>query len=215
MKVIVGCEESQRVTIEFRKLGIEAYSCDILEPSGDNPQWHIQDDIFNVIDRGWDMGIFFPPCTDLSLSGARWFEKKRKNGSQKKSIEFFMKLWHCNIPKICIENPMNIIGGEYVRKHYPDLCVKYDLPLKKTQTIQPYQFGDAYQKTTWLWLKNLPKLKPTNIVDKGKFKTWVDKNGKTKRMASWYDEGRGRKDRSRYRSKTFPGIAKAMANQWS
>jgi len=221
MKILVGCEESQAVTIELRKLGHEAFSCDLLPCSGGYPEWHIKDDIFNVIDKyehisfgtqdqklhdigRWDMLICFPPCTDLAVSGARHFERKIADGSQKKSIDFFMRLANCNISKIAIENPIGIISGKW-RK--PD------------QIIHPWQFGDKAQKSTCLWLKNLPKLQHTEIVDKGEFFEFTSKKGEKKRMPMWYykalKDAKNPEQRRTLRSKTFPGIAKAMAEQWT
>lgn len=210
MRVLIGCEESQAVCIEFRKLGIEAFSCDIQECSGGHPEWHFQQDIFDVINMGWDMMIAFPPCTHLAVSGAAWFEKKRADGRQQQGIDFFLSLANANIKHIALENPVGIMSKMY-RK--PD------------QVIQPYYFGDEYQKTTCLWLKNLPPLyhndRPNlfdeNIthVDKGEMMTYVEKKtGKVKRMAKWYNDARSG-NHSLNRSKTFPGIAKAMAIQWS
>lgn len=203
-KILVGCEESQAVTIALRKLGHEAFSCDLLPCSGEHPEWHYQKDIFEVINKGWDMLICFPPCTDLAVSGARHFERKISDGSQQKSIEFFMALANCNIPKIAIENPIGIMSGKW-RK--PD------------QIIQPYQFGDKAQKSTCLWLKGLPKLVPTNIVDKGEFFEFTSKKGVKKRMAMWYyqalRDAKTPEQRRTLRSKTFQGIADAMAEQWT
>ena len=184
MKILVACEESQAVCIEFRKRGHEAYSCDILPPSGGHPEWHIQDDVLNHLEDGWDMMIAFPPCTHLAVSGARWFAEKRKDGRQQKAIEFFMKLANAPIEKIAIENPISIMSTVW-RK--PD------------QIIQPWMFGHGETKATCLWLKNLPLLKPTNIVDGCEQRIW-------KMPPS--------KNRSKLRSKTYPGIAKAMAEQW-
>lgn len=205
MRILVGCEESQAVTIELRELGHEAYSCDLLPCSGGHPEWHYQQDIFTVINLGnWDMMICFPPCTDLAVSGARHFERKIADGSQAKSIEFFMALANCNIPKIAIENPIGIMSGKW-RK--PD------------QIIQPWQFGDKAQKSTCLWLKNLPKLVPTEIVDKGEFFEFTSKKGEKKRMPMWYykalQDAKTPEQRRTLRSKTFQGIAKAMADQWT
>lgn len=209
-RVLVACEESQAVTIEFRKLGIEAYSCDILPCSGGHPEWHIQGDVIEQLDKGWDMMLAFPPCTHLAVSGAAWFEQKRKDGRQQQGIDFFMSIINAPIHRIAVENPVGIMSNEY-RK--PD------------QVIQPYYFGDPFQKTTCLWLKNLPLLyhndKP-NLFDqnithtnKGEFVEWVDeKTGRVKRMAKWYNDARSG-DHGHKRSKTFPGIAKAMAEQWS
>jgi site-specific DNA-cytosine methylase len=185
-------------------LGHEAYSCDLLPCSGGHPEWHIQQDVFEVITQGWDMLIAFPPCTDLAVSGAKHFERKRQDGSQQKSIEFFMALVNAPIEKICIENPIGIMSKEY-RK--PD------------QIIQPWQFGDKAQKSTCLWLKNLPLLVPTDIVEKGEFFEFTSKKGEKKRMPMWYynalREAKTPEQRRTLRSKTFSGIAMAMANQWN
>lgn len=211
MKILCACEESQAVTIELRKLGHEAFSCDIQECSGNFPEWHFKKDIFDVINKGWDMMIAFPPCTHLAVSGAAHFEKKKLDGRQKEGIDFFMRIINADIPKIAVENPVGIMSKIY-RK--PD------------QIIQPYFFGDEYQKTTCLWLKNLPKLyhnAAPNLFDqqithvgKGDFIEWVDKKtNKIKRQPKWFaDAFFDRKNHGKERSKTFPGIAKAMAMQW-
>lgn len=211
-KVLIACEESQAVCIEFRKLGIEAYSCDIQDCSGGYPEWHIKGDVLEQLDKGWHMMIAFPPCTHLAVSGAAWFEQKRKDGRQQEGIDFFMKIANAPIDRIAIENPIGIMSKIY-RK--PD------------QVIQPYYFGDEFQKTTCLWLKNMPKLfhndkpnlfnEPITHVGKGEFFEWIDKKtGKTKRQPKWYaDAFMYSKEIGKERSKTFPGIAKAMANQWS
>ena len=185
MKILIGCEESQAVTIEMRKRGHEAYSCDILPCSGGHTEWHIQGDLLSILNDGWDMGIFFPPCTHLAVSGARWFPEKRKDGRQQQGIDFFMKLVNAPIPKIAIENPVGIMSNVY-RK--PD------------QIIQPWQHGHGETKSTCLWLKNLPLLIPTYIVDGREQRIWKMAPGP---------------DRAKERSKTFPGIAKAMASQWT
>ena len=204
MKILVACEESQAVTKELRKIGHEAFSCDILECSGGHPEWHLQQDVFEVINQGWDMMIAFPPCTDLAVSGARHFERKRADGSQQKSIKFFMDLANAPIEKIALENPIGIMSTEW-RK--PD------------QIIQPWQFGDKAQKSTCLWLKGLPKLEHTNIVEKGEFFEFTSKKGEKKRMPMWYykalQEAKTPAQRRTLRSKTFTGIAKAMAEQWT
>jgi hypothetical protein len=204
MKILVACEESQAVTKELRLLGHEAYSCDLLPTTGDNPEWHLQKDVLPLLKEKWDMIIAFPPCTDLAVSGARHFERKILDGSQQKSIDFFMKFVNANCDKIAIENPIGIMSGKY-RK--PD------------QIIQPWQFGDKAQKSTCLWLKGLPKLKPTNIVDKGEFFEFTSKKGEKKRMPMWYykalQEAKTPEQRRTLRSKTFEGIAKAMAFQWT
>lgn len=187
--VLVACEESQAVCIEFRKLGHEAYSCDLLPCSGGHPEWHYQQDVFEVIGQGWDMMIAFPPCTHLAVSGAAWFEQKRKDGRQQQGIDFFMKIieqatWN-GIKHWAIENPIGIMSTLY-RK--PD------------QIIQPWQFGHGETKATCLWLHNLPKLVPTNIVE-----------GREQRLHRLPPSP----DRAKLRSKTYPGIARAMATQWS
>lgn len=184
MRILVGCEESQAVTIELRKLGHQAFSCDIQDQSGGFPDWHIKDDLFNIIEHGWDAGIFFPPCTDLAVSGARWFKEKIADGRQQKSIEFFLRITRANIPKIAIENPIGIMSTNY-RK--PD------------QIIQPWWFGHGETKATCLWLKGLPTLNPTDIVEGREQRIWKLPPGP---------------DRAKLRSKTFEGIATAMAEQW-
>jgi site-specific DNA-cytosine methylase len=203
MKILIACEESQAVTIEFRKLGFKAFSCDILDCSGGHPEWHIKGDVLKELNKGYDMMIAFPPCTHLAVSGARHFEEKRKDGRQQQGIDFFMDIVNAPIPRIAVENPVGIMSKLYK---------------KPSQIIQPYYFGDSFQKTTCLWLKNLPPLyhndKPNLFDDvvthtsKGEFVTF--KSGK--RMAKWFADSYGDGHK---RSKTFPGIAKAMAEQWS
>lgn len=196
MLILIGCEESQAVCIEFRKLGHEAYSCDILPCSGGHPEWHLQCDIFEAIRlKKWDRAIFFPPCTDLAVSGAKHFAVKQADGRQQRSVVFFLNIANCGIPEMAIENPVGIMSRIW-RK--PD------------QIIQPWQFGDTATKTTCLWLKNLPLLKPTNIVDKGD--RHITKGGNS--LPAWYNLPPG-VDRAKIRSRTFPGIASAMASQWS
>ena len=204
MKILVACEESQAVTKYLRKLGHEAFSCDILDCSGGHPEWHIKDDVFKVIKKDWDMMIAFPPCTHLATSGARHFAKKIADGRQQQGIDVFMELINAPIQRIAVENPIGIMSTKY-RK--PD------------QIIQPWQFGDKAQKSTCLWLKNLPKLVPTNIVDKGEFFEFTSKKGVKKKMPMWYykalSEAKTPEQRSTLRSKTFQGIANAMATQWT
>lgn len=183
MKVLLACEESQEVCKAFREIGHEAYSCDIIECSGGHPEWHIQDDALKHLE-GWDLIIAFPPCTDLAVSGARWFEEKRRDGRQQRSIDFFMEFVNAPCERIAIENPIGIMST-YYRK--PD------------QIIQPWQFGHGETKATCLWLKNLPLLVPTNIVDGRENRVWRMPPGK---------------DRAKLRSKTYHGIALAMAQQW-
>jgi hypothetical protein len=209
MKILLACEESQAVCVRLREIGHEAYSCDIQECSGGHPEWHIKDDVLKVINQGWDMMIAFPPCTHLAVSGARHFEQKKKDGRQQEGIDFFMAMVNAPIEKIAIENPIGIMSKVY-RK--PD------------QIIHPYYFGDPFTKSTCLWLKNLPKLIHSKSDDlfnnktfseKGDFKEWIDlKTGKVKRQAMWYYKSWG-KEGGKKRSKTFPGIANAMANQWT
>jgi hypothetical protein len=220
MKILVACEESQAVCIEFRKRGHEAYSCDILPCSGGHPEWHICDDVLFILssvhfctqDRKkhfineWDMLIAFPPCTHLAVSGAAWFEAKRKDGRQQEGIDFFMKFTKTNIKKVSIENPVGIMSKIY---REPD------------QIINPFYFGDPVPKKTCLWLKNLPKLvhcKSDNLFD---CKTWVDpefiigkRDGKKYSIIHYQSVGKDPLERGKIRSKTFPGIAKAMADQW-
>jgi len=260
MKILIACEESQSVTLEFRKLGFEAYSCDIIDESGGYPEWHIKDDVQKVINGyikvinahdcifedwdedfempicpecfkeygecyhpgptmdyqyeefdgelyakvfEWDAVIAFPPCTDLAMSGAKHFEQKRKDGRQQKSIEFFLALANAPIKHIAIENPIGVMST-YYRK--PD------------QIVNPFDFGDPARKPTCLWLKNLPKLKSTNLGDAPLFGSSLDmgefhttKSGKV--LPKWYNLPPS-ENRAKIRSKTFPGIAEAMAKQW-
>jgi hypothetical protein len=207
MRILLACEESQAVCIEFRKKGHDAFSCDIQDCSGPHPEWHIKGDVIEQLNNRWDMMIAFPPCTHLAVSGARHFEQKKKDGRQQEGIDFFMKMINAPIEKIAVENPIGIMSKLY-RK--PD------------QIIQPYYFGDAFQKSTCLWLKNLPKLyhqkkpdlfsKEITHSEKGQFKEWIDKKtGKLKRQPMWYYQAFAD---GKTRSKTFPGIAKAMADQW-
>ena len=202
MRVLLACEESQAVCKEFRIKGHEAYSADLLECSGQNPEWHLQGDVLEIINEGWDLMIAFPPCTHLAVSGSRHFEKKILDGRQQEGIDFFMKMVNAPIKKIAIENPIGIMSSKY-RK--PD------------QIIHPYYFGDSYSKSTCLWLKNLKPLihikesplfpEEVTHVDRGEFVTFPS----GKRMAKWYNEASGN---GHLRSKTFSGIAKAMAEQW-
>lgn len=210
-KVLVACEESQRVCIEFRKLGHEAYSCDIQECSGGHPEWHINGDVLNIlngncnfitsdnlkhyIDGKWDLIIAHPPCTYLSNAGARFLypkgvlnEDRLKLGLEAKT--FFMKFYNANCERIVIENPI------------PSKVFK--LP-PYTQTIQPYEFGHPFQKKTCLWIKGVQPLQPTDIIPK-------ENRQSTKIAGNWFNKGG--KERQKNRAKTFPGIAKAMAEQW-
>ena len=239
MKILVACEESQAVTKELRALGHEAYSCDIQECSGGHPEWHIMEDVIPLLNGNcsfrvqdategkktiwdrWDMIIAFPPCTHLAVSGAPHFEKKREDGRQREGIEFFCKFLMADCDKIVVENPVNIISGDYVKKWFPDLAEKYGLPIEPTQRIHPWMFGDNFSKNTCLWIKGLKPLVPKTLEEpEMEWKEWVDKKtGKKKRQNLWYYEAfknsKTAEERSRIRSKTFPGIAKAMAEQWT
>ena len=203
MNVLVACEESQRVCTAFREKGHNAFSCDILPCSGGHPEWHTQGDVLPLLKNQdidgwyfctmdnvthhiekWDLIIAFPPCTHLAVSGARYFEQKRKDGRQQQGIDFFMEFTKADCEKIAIENPIGIMSTHY-RK--PD------------QIIQPWMFGHGETKATCLWLKNLPRLEPTNIVDGREQRIWRMPPGP---------------ERAKERSKTYEGIAKAMANFW-
>ena len=207
MRVLAACEESQEVCKAFRAKGHEAYSCDIEPCSGGHPEWHLQQDVSGLLAKKWDMIIAFPPCTHLSVSGAKHFEGKRLDGRQKEGVEFFMQFINADCEKIVVENPVGIISGRYIKKHFPDLCKKYNLPMKSSQRIQPYEHGHEAQKTTCLWIKGLPLLIPTKMVGRGEMHTTP--SGKV--LPKWYSNCGNRKIN---RSKTFPGIAKAMAEQW-
>lgn len=232
LNVLIACEESQRVCTEFRRLGHNAYSCDLLECSGGHPEWHFHQDVLDVIknkggklqtgeeyyiDGEWDIMIGHPPCTFLSSSGATWYyhpedknlpiEQRRPHPrfpnraqDRENGANFFMSLMNAPVEHIAIENPVGIMSTRF-RK--PD------------QIIQPYFFGDEATKTTCLWLKNLPLLEKTNVVSKGEQITL--KSGK--KMPKWYSDAltnaKTPEERRTLRSKTFPGIAKAMAEQWS
>ena len=211
MKVLVACEESQRICMAFRKRGHEAYSCDIIDCSGGHPEWHIKQDVLPLLNGNcnfqtedkkqheikgeWDLIIAHPPCTYLSNAGARFLYPKGELNKDrlKKGLvakEFFMAFYNANCNKICIENPI------------PSKI--YELP-KYTQTVQPYEYGHPFQKKTCFWLKGLETLKPTNIMPK-------EKRQSTKVAGNWFNKGG--KDRQRNRAKTFDGIANAMAEQW-
>ena len=207
MKILVACEESQAVTIELRRLGHEAYSCDIQECSGGHPEWHIMQDVLpllngnctfqtadlytHTIDGRWDMIIAFPPCTDLAVSGARHFAKKRADGRQQASIDFFMKFANAHCDMIAIENPVGIMSTRF-RK--PD------------QIINPRQFGHPETKKTCLWLKNLQPLEETENV----YAYMMTLPEKERSRIHWMGSGHAKE-----RSKTYPGIARAMAEQWA
>lgn len=228
MKVLVACEESQAVCKAFREKGHEAYSCDIQECSGGHPEWHIKNDVltyiggncefttsdgaYHYIEGKWDMVIAFPPCTDLAVSGARHFEKKREDGRQWNSINFFCQFLTVDCEKVVIENPVGIISGDYVKEHFPDLSEKYCLPIKPTQTIQPYEYGEPVRKKTCLWIKGVEPLKPTKIVEP-ELVSYTKKDGRVTTFSKTYCIGVG-SHTSKHRSKTYEGVAKAMAEQW-
>jgi hypothetical protein len=217
MKILVACEESQAVTIAFRSKGHEAYSCDILPCSGGHPEWHLQlDAVQALLNNKWDLVISFPPCTDLSVSGSKWFKTKRLSGEQESSINFFLDVWYYSN---CVENPKNIMSGwRYLSKWFPhivDRMKDMDFPLRYTQSIQPWQFGHKETKDTWLWLKGLPKLQPANIV--GPMPIGNTRTEKLMIKRQWNKVHRcpPGPNRSLIRSKTYHGIANAMADQWS
>ncbi len=229
--VLIACEESQTVCKAFRRLGFNAYSCDLLQCSGGHPEWHLHCDVLGVIrekrgilengeefvlDGEWDLMIAHPPCTYLSVSGARWYyhpedkglpiEQRRPHPNfptraqdREEAIKFFLALAHANIPRIAIENPVGIMSKLFQ---------------KPNQIVQPYWFGDEATKTTCLWLKNLPNLVPTKMVGKGE--RVVLSSGKS--LPKWYSDSFNTKIstemRRTLRSKTFQGFANAMADQW-
>ena len=218
--VLIACEESQAVATEMRALNLEAYSCDIIDCSGGHPEWHIKSDVLPLlngdctfttadgtehsIEGKWDLIIAHPPCTYLTVTGNRWFNVEKYGEKALKRIkdreeaaEFFMAFVNADCDKIAIENPIG-----YMNSHYR----------KPDQIIQPYMFGDPFEKKTCLWMKNLPKLTPTNQVEPPARKEFT--SGKT--MPAWYADAwkLSKEERSKLRSKTFPGIAKAIAEQW-
>lgn len=216
MKVLAACEESQAVTKEFRKLGHEAYSCDIVECSGGHPEWHLQQDVTALLRERWDMIVAFPPCTYLTVAGNRWFNVSRygeaameRQKNREEAVKFFMQFVNADCQLIAIENPIGVMSRIYKK---PD------------QIIQPYEYGHPFTKNTCLWLKGLPKLRATNIIEKpesgwenqqftkdGRYGGFGGKFG-CKKDGKWmrYSDPEVKKARS----KTFPGIAKAMAEQW-
>lgn len=231
INILVACEESQRVCTEFRKLGFNAFSCDLLPCSGGHPEWHFQHDVLEIIknrggilqsgdseyiDGDWDLMVAHPPCTFLAVSGAKWYyhpedkelpiEKRRPHPNfptrakdREEGVAFFMELANADIKRIAIENPVGIMSTRF-RK--PD------------QIVQPWMFGDSASKKTCLWLKNLPKLEPTDVVDEGEYIEFDS----GRRLAKWYSDGLTKtktpEERRTWRSKTFPGFAKAIAEQW-
>ncbi len=202
MRILVACEESQAVTIELRRLGHEAYSCDLQDCSGGHPEWHIKGDALELLKMKWDMLIAFPPCTYMTNAGAVRMRVKGEINQERyakamKAKEFFMAFYNADVPRIAIENPtpMKLIG----------------LPAY-TQAIQPYEYGHPYSKRTCLWLKGLAPLIPTELV--GNHQPYV--NGGCKDAHGNYRRFQGRNERDpKLRSKTFPGIARAMADQWA
>lgn len=223
MNVLVACEESQRVCIAFRERGHRAFSCDIQECSGGHPEWHIQGDVLPLLNGDcafctsdththtqvgqWDLIIAHPPCTDLAVSGARWFPEKQKDFRQQKACVFFMyfALAHCK--RIAVENPIGIMSTVYK---------------KPSQIIQPYEYGHPTKKATCLWLKGLPKLQPTDIVEP-EIIEYHCKNGKIARFGKGIGQAEDKNGKkyafddpmtAKLRSKTFPGIARAMSEQW-
>lgn len=227
MRVLVACEESQRVCNAFREKGHNAFSCDILPCSGGHPEWHIQGDVLKILNpyelpfggeaiefrtmdgadyviEKWDLIIAFPPCTYLTVTGNRWFnvdrygEKAiRRHKDREEAIKFFMAFANADCERIAIENPVGIMSSEW---------------RKPNKIINPWQFGDAFEKKTCLWLKGLPELTPTNIIEIPPRKKFDSGNS----MPSWYAEAwrLPKEERAKLRSKTFPGIARAMAEQW-
>ena len=195
MRVLVACECSGVVRDAFAALGHYALSCDIKET--EEPGNHHVGDVLELLNEGWDIMIAHPPCTRLAVAGARYFKEKQASGVQEQALEFVRQLMAAPIPKICVENPVGVISTRIRRPH---------------QRIHPWQFGHEAEKTTCLWLKNLPRLQPTNIVSKGEFV--VLKNGK--RMTKWLCNASNSAPgvRSTVRSRTFKGIAEAMAAQW-
>jgi len=204
MRILIGCEESQVVCMAFRALGHEAYSCDLLPCSGGHPEWHLQMDVFEALKlMKFDLCIFHPPCTYLTTTGNKWMKPEFRDRfpdrprQRSEAIGFFLKLSQVDCPKIAIENPAGIMSTVW-RK--PD------------QYVHPYHFGDPESKKTGLWLKGLPKLVPTNIVEP---EMYIYKNGR--RDSMWHMESLKLPpdERARIRSQTFPGFARAMAEQWS
>ena len=191
LNVLVGCEYSGIVRDAFAARGHNAWSCDLL-PSDTPTDKHYQGDIFDFIEGDWDIGIFHPPCTDLAISGAAHFPEKIKDGRQHAAIKFFERLYQCEIPRICLENPVGVISTKsYIGK--------------PTQYVQPYEYGHYETKKTGLWLKGLDPLKPTDIKDL---------TGLPKKVTQRLHYLPPSKDRWKLRSTTYQGIAQAMAKQW-
>ena len=214
MRILIACEESQAVCIEMRRLGHEAYSCDIQPCSGGHPEWHIQGDALELIKLKWDMIIAHPPCTYLTVTGNRWFNVERygekamkRIENRNKAVEFFMAFANADCDRIAIENPIGVMSNRF---------------RKADQIIQPWQFAlseeEKTEKSTCLWLKGLPPLVPI-YTEKPEmaYHKWVTPDGKEKRQTMWYYKTRclPMAERAKAASKTFPGIARAMAEQWA
>jgi hypothetical protein len=258
--VLIGCEESQAVCIEFRKMGIEAYSCDLYGCSGGYPEWHLKMDVFKAIKAGylttedgtvvhipkWHMAIFFPTCTFITISANRWLKDQpepksgalvgqKRRDAQDKALEFVCDLMNCKIPRIAIENPIGVISTRIFWYSGEDGPERWAVFPRETlggrepdQIIHPFYFGDTARKSTCLWLKNLPKLvhiktpdlfnPEVTYVDQGEsFVVVHKKTGKIRKQPKWYalsKQGKELAVRSKERSKTFPGIARNMAQQW-
>lgn len=215
-RILVACEESQAITKAFRERGHEAFSCDLLPCSGDHPEWHCQCDVFSIINEDWDLMVAHPPCTYLASSGVQWlshpedkdlpFDERRphpkypnRRNDMLSSIEFVKALYNCYIPRVAIENPIGLLSSRWKQ---PD------------QIIQPWQFGDEATKSTCLWLKGLPLLTPTNIVGKGEKVFFASGKSHPKWYADALSKAKTKQERQTLRSKTFPGIASAIAEQW-
>ena len=205
-RVLVACEESDEVRGRFEQMGFDAWSCDYQKNRNPKAK-HYQGNVFDIINYGWDLMVAFPPCTHLAVSGAAWFEQKIKDGRQKEGIDFFMAMVNAPIKRIAIENPVGIMSSIYK---------------KPTQIIQPYYFGDAERKTTCLWLKNLPPLyhnSTPNLFDSNVTHVDIDfyetKEGKKyTKIHNGYGFRWSSDECKKARSKTFPGIAQAMADTW-
>lgn len=212
MRVLIACEESQAVTKEMRALGIEAYSCDLHPCSGGHPEWHIQGDVIPLLEQKWDMIIAFPPCTYLTNAGNRHYSRRinpewkvlEREAKREKAADFFMLFANADCERIAIENPVG-----WMNTHYR----------KPDQIIHPYYFGDNAKKRTCLWLKGLPRLVPTNMLPEPE-PMYICEGGKSKGRKIYWCEGMrnikgGQEERAKARSKTFPGIAKAFATQYT
>ena len=212
----MACEESQATTKAFRALGFDAYSCDLLPCSGGHPEWHYQQDVFEVIGEGWDLMVAHPPCTYLTGSGVQWlsnpedrnlpFENRRphpkypnRRNDMLDSVEFVKALYESDIKYIAIENPVGLLSSRWK---------------KPSQIVQPYMFGDEATKTTCLWLKNLPLIVPTNIVGKGERTVFSSGKSHPKWYADALKNAKTKEERQTLRSKTFQGMADAFAKQW-